>query len=55
MVWRHIGLPAASTPAGFSLVGIGGSSAFVMVDAVLEFRRTDGVPNRVRGRLAAFT
>jgi hypothetical protein len=55
LVWKHLGLPAAPTATGFALVGISGSGAFVMVDTTLEFRRTDGAPARVRGRLAAFT
>jgi hypothetical protein len=45
---------AASEP-GLILVGIGGSSGFQSVSAVLEFLRDDGELARVRGRYSVFT
>lgn len=47
-------LPMISEPAGFTLTGIGGSSAFVPVMALLEFTGSDGRPVRVRGRNSVF-
>jgi hypothetical protein len=55
IVWQQLGLPPAPNPPGFALAGISGRSAFVVVDTVLVFRRQDGLPARLRGRLAAFT
>jgi hypothetical protein len=40
---------------GFSLQGISGNSAFVLVNTVLEFTNSDGKPVQVRGELAGFT
>jgi hypothetical protein len=44
-----------STPPGFRLTGIGGTSDFVSVAAILEFTRDDGQTMRVRGRYSVFT
>lgn len=44
-----------SAPPDLSLSGIGGTSAFVLLSAVIEFTRDDGGPVRVRGEFAAFT
>src|SRR5262249_17697555 len=38
-----------------SLQGVGGSSAFVLLNAVLELTRDDGAPAHLRGEFAAFT
>jgi Aspartyl protease len=48
-------LPARSAPPGFTLSGIGGTSAFVLVTTVMEFIRDDGGMVRVRGEFAGFT
>lgn len=40
---------------GYSLQGIGGSSAFVIVTTVIELTRDDGGPARIRGSFSAFT
>jgi hypothetical protein len=53
-VLQQLNCPTAPPPAGLSLVGISGSGAFVLVQAVLEFRRADGGAARVRGSVAAF-
>lgn len=47
----------STTPAspGFALVGISGSSPFVLVTTALELPRHDGGVARVRGEFAAFT
>lgn len=49
-----LGLPGTNGAPGLSLQGIGGISAFVLVDCVLEFTRDDGKAARVRGQFAAF-
>jgi len=48
-------LPAQSAPPGFTLSGIGGRSAFVLVTTVVEFISDDGRPVRVRDEFAGFT
>jgi hypothetical protein len=48
-------LPARSAPPGFTLSGIGGMSAFVLVTTVVEFLRDNGGPVRVCGAFASFT
>jgi hypothetical protein len=48
-------LLAQSAQPGFTLSGIGGTTAFVSVTTVLEFVRDDGGLTRVRGELAGFT
>lgn len=48
-----LGVPPQNGSPGLTLQGIGGVSAFVMVDSVLEFTCDDGTPARVRGRYAA--
>lgn len=48
-------LLAENAQPGFSLSGIGGTSAFVSVTTVLEFIRDDGGLARVRGEFAGFT
>lgn len=48
-------LPTRSAPPGFTLSGIGGTSAFVLVTTVVEFLRDDGGPVRVRGEFAGCT
>ncbi len=47
--------PSNHVAPGFSLQGIGGSSPFVVGDAVVELARLDGEPARIRGPFAAFT
>ena len=47
--------PTSSAPPDLSLSGIGGTSVFVLLQAVIEFTRDDGGPVRVRGEFAAFT
>jgi hypothetical protein len=42
-------------PANAALLGIGGRTAFVMVDAVLEMAQVLGQPATIRGVFAAFT
>jgi hypothetical protein len=54
-VLQHLNLPPVPPPPGYRLVGVGGSNPSVLVDAVVKFRRSDGVPARVRGRFAGFT
>jgi hypothetical protein len=41
--------------AGMALKGVGGESAFVLVDTVLDFKRDDGGVVHIRGGFAAFT
>jgi len=53
-VLQRLNLPAAPPPADYQLVGVGGSSAFVLVQAVIELTRDDGKPARIRGEFAAF-
>jgi hypothetical protein len=48
-------LSARSAPPGFTLSGIGGTSAFVLVTTVVGFLRDDGEPVRVRSEFASFT
>jgi len=48
-------LPAQSAQPGFTLSGIGGTTAFVSVMTVMEFVRDDGGLARVRGEFAGFT
>jgi hypothetical protein len=50
-----LAIPASAPPAGVALQGIGGSSAHVLINSVLEFTRDDGGPVHVRGEIAAFT
>ncbi len=52
---NRLQIPTSSAPPDLSLSGIGGSSAFVLLQAVIEFTRDDGGPVRVRGEFAAFT
>lgn len=52
---RKLRLPANQPPPGLALVGISGTSAYVVVRTVMEFNRDDGGPARVRGEFAAFT
>jgi hypothetical protein len=52
---RRLQLSGASPAPGAALGGIGGTTGFVLVTAVIEFRRDDGGPARVRGQYAAFT
>jgi hypothetical protein len=47
--------PTADADPGFGLLGIGGASAFVQVNTVLELTKDDRGPVRVRGEYAAFT
>ena len=51
----HLRLSVQSAPPGFTLSGIGGTSAFVLVTTVVEFISDDGRPVRVRGEFAGFT
>ena len=48
-------LLAQNVQPGFSLSGIGGTTAFVSVTTALEFIRDDGGLARVRGAFAGFT
>jgi hypothetical protein len=50
-----LGAPTAAAPTGLSLAGVGGSQAFVEVDATIELARDDGGTASVRGPFAAFT
>ncbi|MBI3823286.1 MAG: hypothetical protein HY289_11505 [Planctomycetes bacterium] len=50
-----LGGATAPAPSGVSLGGIGGSQAFVQVQATLSFQTTDGSPATVQGQFAAFT
>ena len=52
---NRLRLPAQGAPPGFTLSGIGGTSAFVLVTTVVEFISDDGRPVRVRGEFAGFT
>ena len=52
---NRLRIPTSSAPPDLSLSGIGGTSAFVLLQAVIEFTRDDGGPVRVRGEFAAFT
>jgi hypothetical protein len=47
--------PPQSPPAGTGLVGVGGSTGFVLVTTRVEFTRDDGGPAGVQGQFAAFT
>jgi hypothetical protein len=51
----NLNCPTQVSPPGLALQGIGGDSAFVMVDTALELTRDDGGPVCVRGQFAAFT
>jgi len=51
----RLNLPTQPVPGGFSLVGISGSSPFVVISTALEFTQSDGGSVRVRGNFAAFT
>jgi hypothetical protein len=51
----QLGGTTASPPAGVSLSGIGGTQAYVQVQATLNMRRTDGGVATVQGNFAAFT
>ena len=55
VLMTRLQLPTRSAPPGFTLSGIGGTSAFVLVTTVVEFLRDDGERLRVRGELAGFT
>jgi hypothetical protein len=48
-------LPAKQPSGGLALVGIGGTSGYVLLTTSIEFRRDDGGPARVQGEFAAFT
>lgn len=48
-------LPVKQPAAGTILVGIGGSSDYVLLATAIEFSRDDGSPVSVRGEFAAFT
>ena len=52
---ERLELPAKNALPDFTLSGIGGTSAFVLVTTVIEFIRNDGGPVRVRGEFAGFT
>ena len=52
---RRLQLPAKHPPPGLALMGISGTSGFVLVTTVVEFTRDDGNPAQVRGEFAAFT
>ena len=51
----QLGGPTAPAPTGLSLGGVGGTQAFVQVQAALELARDDGGMATVRGDFAAFT
>jgi hypothetical protein len=48
-------MPGSAPPPDLGLQGIGDGAGFVVVNAVLELTRNDGVPAIVRGEFAAFT
>jgi hypothetical protein len=52
---QRLRLPADPSRPGFGLAGISGRVGFVLVTAVIELKRDDGGPARVRGQYAAFT
>ena len=52
---ERLRLPAKNVQPDFTLSGIGGTRAFVLVTTVIEFVRDDGGPIRVRGEFAGFT
>jgi hypothetical protein len=45
---HRLDVPVAKPSAGLMLMGIGGSSAFVLVSAVLQLTRDDGRPINIR-------
>ena len=47
--------PPQPPPAGTGLVGVGGSTGFVLVTTRVELTRDDGGPVGVQGQFAAFT
>jgi hypothetical protein len=51
----RLGGQPTPAPKGLSLVGVGGTQAFVQVQTVLELVRDDGKTANVRGDFAAFT
>jgi hypothetical protein len=54
-LFRKLQLPVNEGFPGVSLKGIGGASPYVLVSTVLEMKRDDGGPARIRGSFAAFT
>lgn len=52
---ERLRLSIVPSPIGSTLAGIGGTSDFVSVTAILEFIRDDGGTARVRGPFAVFT
>lgn len=52
---KKLQLQGNHAAAGVTLQGIGGSSPYIVVTTVLEFRREDGGVARFRGDFAAFT
>lgn len=52
---QRLQLPISPSPPGLMLVGVGGTSDFVLVTTAVEFSRDDGGLARVRGEFTAFT
>jgi hypothetical protein len=52
---ERLGFSARNVSPNFTLSGIGGATAFVLVTTVIELFRADGRPVRVRGEFAGFT
>ena len=50
-----LGGGTAAAPSGISLEGIGGTQAFVQVQATINLRRSDGGMATIQGNFAAFT
>ena len=51
---EQLRLEGSAPPAGYRLEGVGGPSAFVLVQTAVELTRDDGAPARIRGEYAAF-
>lgn len=54
-ILSRLRLPRVISPVGVTLAGIGGTSPYISVNAVLEFSRDDGMAQRVRGPYLVFT
>jgi len=54
-VLEELHLSELPPPPGLALRGISGDSSFVVIETVIELKRNDGGPARIRGSFAAFT
>jgi hypothetical protein len=52
---KKLNLSGKPPPSDLALKGISGAGNYVVVNAVVEFLRSEGGPARVRGEMAAFT